>query len=140
MAPSILSSSSSSSSSNLAARAIPVQGAVATNSLSPITIVGVVIAGLLGAGAALWVGIRWFRKRQSRSRDDKRASAFLNVRGVSKDGEEPKNAAPGYVFSFVCAMPEPIFGSCTNFQTRSSLLSRHVVIFLSYSYTHKALN
>ncbi|KAK7690921.1 hypothetical protein QCA50_006024 [Cerrena zonata] len=95
MAPSIISPSSP---ENLTARDfIPVQGSASTNKLTPITIVGVVIACLLGVGAALWVGIRWYRKRQSRSRGDKRASAFLNVRGVSKEGEEPKDSnAPGF--------------------------------------------
>ncbi|CAL1716297.1 unnamed protein product [Somion occarium] len=82
--------------SSLAARDfIPVQGAVSENKLTPVTIAGIVVACVLGVGVILWLGIRWYRKKRSKARGDNRASAFLAVRGVTKEGEEPKDTFSG---------------------------------------------
>ncbi|KAI0073463.1 hypothetical protein K474DRAFT_1562172, partial [Panus rudis PR-1116 ss-1] len=42
-----------------------------------VIIAGIVVACLLGVSAFVWIGIRWWRKRANRERDDNRASAFL---------------------------------------------------------------
>ncbi|RPD61184.1 hypothetical protein L226DRAFT_545602 [Lentinus tigrinus ALCF2SS1-7] len=50
-------------------------------SINPIIIAGIVVAAVIGVGAALWLGIRWFRKRAASKRKQLRASAFVNFNG-----------------------------------------------------------
>ncbi|TFY83631.1 hypothetical protein EWM64_g384 [Hericium alpestre] len=54
---------------------------------------GTIIAGICVAAAsalavALWLGIRWYRKRLQRKREDARGAAFLNVKGIVKVDDE----------------------------------------------------
>ena len=51
-------------------------------------IVGFVVAGLAIAGVAVWLTIRFLRQRARRNGEDNRGVAFLNVRGLVKDGEK----------------------------------------------------
>ncbi|KAJ8468177.1 hypothetical protein ONZ51_g9808 [Trametes cubensis] len=60
------------------------------NSLSGIVIAGIVVAAAIGAGAALWLIIRWYRKRSTDKRAMRRGSAFVNYTG----SEDEKNSLP----------------------------------------------
>ena len=77
----------------LASRAVPLEdeGALSQSSLSPIIIAGIVVACLLFSGVALWLGIRYYRKRSSASREEGLGSGFLAVRGIVKEGEEKES-------------------------------------------------
>lgn len=59
-----------------------------TNPTSPIFIAGYTVIGLLVLGAALWLTLRWYRKRSQKERDDNREGAFLSVRGIVTEGEQ----------------------------------------------------
>ncbi|OCH94432.1 hypothetical protein OBBRIDRAFT_722957 [Obba rivulosa] len=58
------------------------------NTLTPTIIVGIVLAAAVGFGAALWLAVRFLKKRSVQRREGNRQSAFLNVRGVVRDVEK----------------------------------------------------
>lgn len=70
-----------------------------SNALTPTIIIGIALACAIGLGAALWLGIRFWKKQAAKRREGNRQSAFLNVRGVVKDAE--KQALPRCVFCHV---------------------------------------
>ncbi|KAI0926059.1 hypothetical protein AcV5_008623 [Taiwanofungus camphoratus] len=69
------------------------EGAVSTNHLNATLIVGIVIACVIAAGAAVWLGIHFYRKRCAAKREDALGSSFITVRGVTKDGLQ-ENSVP----------------------------------------------
>lgn len=79
----------------LTARADPLQaeGAMSQSSSSPVIIAGIVVACVLALGVAIWLGIRYYRKRSSAAREEKLGSGFLAVRGVVRQEGEEKDPA-----------------------------------------------
>ncbi|KAI9000631.1 hypothetical protein BD414DRAFT_532483 [Trametes punicea] len=59
-------------------------------SLNGIAVAGIVVAAAIGAGAALWLAVRWYRNHSAKKRAQRRGSAFVNFTG---SGEE-KNSLP----------------------------------------------
>ncbi|KAH9949984.1 hypothetical protein B0H21DRAFT_46296 [Amylocystis lapponica] len=59
-----------------------------SNSLNPTIIVGIVVVGLIAVGAAIWLGIHYYRKKATAKREDSLGASFLSVRGIVKDNEE----------------------------------------------------
>lgn len=71
---------------------LPRAGGV--SSATGLYIAGFVIAGVVLLGAAIWLTIRFLKKRAQRNSEDNRGAAFLNVRGlVREDGEKDKDEA-----------------------------------------------
>lgn len=67
-------------------------GAASSSGLPTIVIVGFVVAGVIVLLVAGWLGLRWYRKRAARKRDNARGAAFLSVRGLVKDdGSSPSD-------------------------------------------------
>jgi len=62
--------------------------------LTPITIVGIVIACLLAVGLSTWLGIHFYRKRLSRAREEERTAAFLSIKGIVRESEETEKDLP----------------------------------------------
>ncbi|RDX57478.1 hypothetical protein OH76DRAFT_1493231 [Lentinus brumalis] len=60
-------------------------------SLNPTIIAGIIVAAVIGLGAALWLIIRWFRKRATTKREQLRVSAFVNFNNAS-DGSMNEKA------------------------------------------------
>ncbi|TCD60604.1 hypothetical protein EIP91_009822 [Steccherinum ochraceum] len=58
------------------------------NSISGTAIGGIVIAAVAGVGMLVWAVVYYVRKKNRASRAENRNSAFLNVKGLVKDGEE----------------------------------------------------
>ena len=58
------------------------------SSISPTIIAGIIVAAVIAAGAAIWLGIRWYRKRAAGKRNARRASAFANFRGFDNASEK----------------------------------------------------
>jgi hypothetical protein len=54
-------------------------------------IVGFTLAGFFLALAASWVALRFFRHKLQEKRAEARGAAFLNVRGVVREMDEPVN-------------------------------------------------
>jgi hypothetical protein len=54
-------------------------------------IVGFTLAGFFLALAASWVALRFFRRKLQEKRAEARGAAFLNVRGVVREMDEPFN-------------------------------------------------
>jgi hypothetical protein len=54
-------------------------------------IVGFTLAGFFLALAASWVALRFFRRKLQEKRAEARGAAFLNVRGVVREMDEPVN-------------------------------------------------
>ena len=52
-------------------------------------IVGLSLAGLLIVIALLWIALRFFRHKSQAKREEERGVAFLNVRGVIREMNEP---------------------------------------------------
>jgi hypothetical protein len=52
-------------------------------------IVGFTLAGLLAAISITWVTLRFFRRKLQAKRAEERGAAFLNVRGVVREMNEP---------------------------------------------------
>lgn len=93
---------------SLIERAVPeAQGALSQTALSPVIIAGIVVACVLGVGVALWLGIRYYRKRSSAERESQMGSGFLSVRGVVKEGEE-KDGVSRYVQSPISYQLSPL--------------------------------
>lgn len=65
----------------------------AQKKLTPTIIGGIIVAAAIGFGAALWLLIRFMRKRTTKKREEERGAAFLNVRGLVKEDDE-KRCAP----------------------------------------------
>ncbi len=58
---------------------------------NPTIIAGIIVAAVIGLGAALWLIIRWFRKRATTKREQLRVSAFVNFTNAS-DGSMNEKA------------------------------------------------
>ena len=58
------------------------------SSINPTIIAGIIVAAVIGAGAAIWLAIRWYRKRASAKRNARRESAFANFRGFDNASEK----------------------------------------------------
>ena len=58
------------------------------SSINPTIIAGIIVAAVIGAGAAIWLTIRWYRKRASAKRSARRESAFANFRGFDDASEK----------------------------------------------------
>lgn len=69
-------------------------------SISPTIIAGIVVAAVLGLGAALWLGIRWFRKRNTTKRKQLRVSAFVNLNNGSDASMSEKSPTSRCVICF----------------------------------------
>lgn len=54
-----------------------------------IYIVGFTLAGLLAVASIMWLALRFFRRKLQAKRTEERGAAFLNVRGVVRDMDEP---------------------------------------------------
>ena len=62
--------------------------------LPTMAIIGFVVAGIILAIVGGWLGVRLYRKRAQRKRDNARGAAFLSVRGlVKEDGSDPEKAS-----------------------------------------------
>ncbi|EIN04826.1 hypothetical protein PUNSTDRAFT_128082 [Punctularia strigosozonata HHB-11173 SS5] len=66
----------------------PTSTASATKVSNPTIIAGICVASVVAFSLALWLGIRTFRKRAQNKREDARGAAFLNVRGLVKEGSD----------------------------------------------------
>ena len=79
----------------LASRADPLvaEGATSQSSLSPVIIAGIVVACALISGVAIWLGIRYYRKRSSAAREEGLGSGFLAVRGIVRQEGGEKDSA-----------------------------------------------
>ncbi|KAI0058650.1 hypothetical protein BV25DRAFT_1790558, partial [Artomyces pyxidatus] len=64
------------------------------NTITPTIIAGIAVAGCVLAAVALWLGIRAYRKRATRKREEARNAAFLTVKGIVKEGDIEKDAPP----------------------------------------------
>lgn len=77
-----------------------------------IYIVGFTLAGLLAAVAMLWIALRFFRRTFQAKRAEERGAAFLNVRGVVQEMNEPvshflSNQPTTVVFPQKAVVPRP---------------------------------
>ncbi|KAK7454627.1 hypothetical protein VKT23_011380 [Stygiomarasmius scandens] len=59
--------------------------------MKPIYIAGIALAGAIALGLFTWFAIRWYRGRSQEKRDNERGAAFLNVKGLVKDGEKTQS-------------------------------------------------
>ena len=75
---------------SLFTRAVPNADDENTTGLKPITIAGIAVAAAVAVGLAIWLGVRFVRKRSVKKRMIGRTSAFLTVKGVVKEGEQEK--------------------------------------------------
>jgi hypothetical protein len=57
-------------------------------------IVGFTLAGFFVAIAVSWIAMRFFRHKLQAKRAESRGAAFLNVRGVVREMDEPVNHVP----------------------------------------------
>ncbi|EJF64561.1 hypothetical protein DICSQDRAFT_99749 [Dichomitus squalens LYAD-421 SS1] len=58
------------------------------SSVNPTIIAGIVLAAVIAAGAAIWLAIRWYRKRATTKRNARRSSAFANFKGFDNASEK----------------------------------------------------
>ncbi|KAG1887249.1 hypothetical protein F4604DRAFT_1238465 [Suillus subluteus] len=76
-----------------------------------IYIVGFTIAGLLAAISVIWLALRFFRRKLQAKRAEERGAAFLNVRGVVREMNEPGSQFPSQpstiVFPQKVIVPRP---------------------------------
>ncbi|KAG1821180.1 uncharacterized protein BJ212DRAFT_1297596 [Suillus subaureus] len=76
-----------------------------------IYIVGFTLAGLLAAISIVWLALRFFRRKLQAKRAEERGAAFLNVRGVVREMNEPVSQFPGQpttiVFPQKVIVPRP---------------------------------
>ncbi|THV03196.1 hypothetical protein K435DRAFT_651803 [Dendrothele bispora CBS 962.96] len=56
--------------------------------MRPIYIAGIALAAAIGLSLLTWFLIRWYRSRSQEKRATQRGAAFLNVKGLVKDGEK----------------------------------------------------
>ncbi|KAG1750190.1 hypothetical protein EDB19DRAFT_1678833 [Suillus lakei] len=75
-------------------------------------IVGFTLAGLLVTAAMLWVAVRFFRRKLQAKRAEERGAAFLNVRGVVRETNEPvshflSNQPTTVIFPQKVVIPRP---------------------------------
>lgn len=75
---------------SLFTRAVPNADDESTTGLKPITIAGIAVAAAVAVGLAIWLGVRFVRKRSVKKRMIGRTSAFLTVKVVMKEGEQEK--------------------------------------------------
>lgn len=54
-------------------------------------IVGFTLAGLLAVTSMMWLALRFFRRKLQAKRGEERGAAFLNVRGVVREMDEPSS-------------------------------------------------
>ncbi|TFK40285.1 hypothetical protein BDQ12DRAFT_490822 [Crucibulum laeve] len=59
--------------------------------LNPIYIAGFAVVGAIVLGVAIWLALRFHRKRAAAKREETRGAAFLSVRGLVKEGEKDEN-------------------------------------------------
>ncbi|KAI0711961.1 hypothetical protein C8T65DRAFT_574793 [Cerioporus squamosus] len=60
-------------------------------SINPTIIAGIIVAAVIGLGAALWLAIRWFKKRATTKREQLRVSAFVNFNNESDGSMSEKS-------------------------------------------------
>ncbi|KAF9648734.1 hypothetical protein BDM02DRAFT_2068285 [Thelephora ganbajun] len=60
------------------------------SSNTPLYIAGFSVAGVIAIGAAIWLTIRFLRKRARERDEDNRGAAFLNVRGLVREDDEKR--------------------------------------------------
>ena len=65
---------------------------------SPTIIAGIIVAAVIGLGAAIWLVFRWYRKRAVQKREERRGSAFDHFQ--ADDGMSEKSGLPRCVASF----------------------------------------
>ncbi|TFY68534.1 hypothetical protein EVG20_g3520 [Dentipellis fragilis] len=68
----------------------------------PLVIAGSVVAGTMVLAVMIWLGSRWYRQRMQSKRENARGAAFLNVKGIIKEGDEKDmtaSASPSTGFS-----------------------------------------
>ncbi|KAG2037652.1 hypothetical protein BDR03DRAFT_366572 [Suillus americanus] len=99
MAPYLLSRSDSTDPSNV----LPIS--------RTIYIVGFTLAGLLAATSVIWLALRFFRRKLQAKRAEERGVAFLNIRGVVREMDEPASQFPSQptniVFPQKVIVPRP---------------------------------
>ena len=69
---------------------------------SPIIIGGIIVAAVLGLGTAVWIAVRWMRKRAAKKREERRGSAFAHFQGSDQMSE--KSSVPRCVPSPVLSL------------------------------------
>lgn len=67
--------------------------------LTPTLIVGIVVAVVIALSAAIWVLVRTIRKKGASKMQEERGAAFLNVRGLVKEGDDQKRYVPRLLHS-----------------------------------------
>ncbi len=60
-----------------------------SSSLRPVYIAGFSVIGAILIGVAIWLSIHIYRRRAQAKRDNMRGAAFLSVKGLVRDKEEP---------------------------------------------------
>ncbi|KAG2756880.1 hypothetical protein P692DRAFT_20765263 [Suillus brevipes Sb2] len=74
-------------------------------------IVGFTLAGLLVVTSMIWLALRFFRRKLQAKRGEERGAAFLNVRGVVREMDEPFSQFPSQsttvVFPQKVVVPRP---------------------------------
>lgn len=65
---------------------------------NPTIIAGIIVAAVIGLGAAIWLVFRWYRKRAAQKREERRGSAFDHFQ--ADDGMSEKSGLPRCVASF----------------------------------------
>lgn len=73
---------------------LPRSGPVSTSSpavTKALYIVGFTLAGFFVAVALSWIALRFSRRKLQQKRAEARGPAFLNVRGVVREMDEPVN-------------------------------------------------
>lgn len=80
---------------------------------NPIYLAGLIVALVILAVVGGWLGLRYYRKRQAAKRESQMGAAFLNVKGLIREGgslDEEKSGPLQCVFlSFEC-------NTCNNIQ------------------------
>ncbi|KAI0267723.1 hypothetical protein BC834DRAFT_923465 [Gloeopeniophorella convolvens] len=75
-----------------------------SNKITPVIIAGIAVAAAAFLGVCLWLGIRTYRKRSLKQRENGRQGAFLTVKGVMPESDEkaptPRPAPGGLASQF----------------------------------------
>ena len=62
--------------------------------LSPTIVAGIIVAAVIAAGLAIWLAIRWYRKKSRAQREKLRVSAFVNYGESGHDDMSEKGSLP----------------------------------------------